>query len=199
MVPMNRSDLTFTSEDRLFKTGTGSWRNTTFVAGTSAAVVPYASGFREAGEILVHNGIEAGMQDFIAFPALYCYRHALELSMKEVIYEWDRANKGEFEPIGTHDLKPLWSRTRAALEGAWPDGDLEQLDHMEAIVDELAAIDERGEQFRYDRDKQGYVRDLPPELVRFDLMTVSTTLNTLLAVLGGALDGIASMRDMADL
>lgn len=138
------------------------------------------------------------MQDFIAFPALYCYRHALELSMKEVVYEWDRANTGDFEPIGTHDLKPLWSRTRVALEGTWPDGDLEQLDRMEAIVDELAAIDERGEQFRYDRDKQGYVRDLPPELARFDLMAVSAILNTLLAVLAGALGGIASMRELAD-
>jgi hypothetical protein len=168
------------------------------VVGTTTDAVPYVSGFREAGEILVHQGIEDGMQDFIAFPALYCYRHALELSMKEVVYEWDRANTGDFEPIGTHDLKPLWSRTRVALEGTWPDGDLEQLDRMEAIVDELAAIDERGEQFRYDRDKQGYVRDLPPELARFDLMAVSAILNTLLAVLAGALGGIASMRELAD-
>ncbi len=195
---MSRSDLTFGAADRLFQGGTGDWRNVTFAAGTSANVVPYASGFREAGEILIHHGIESGMQDFISFPALYCYRHALELSMKEIIYEWDTANLGDFKPIGTHDLKPLWGRTRAALEGAWPDGDLEQLGHMEAIVDELAAIDERGEQFRYDKDKQGYVRDLPAELTRFDLVTVSTVLNTLLAVLGGALDGIASMREMAD-
>jgi hypothetical protein len=195
---MSRSDLTFDAEDRLFKKGTGDWRNTTVVVGTTTHVVPYASGFREAGEILVHHGIEDGMQDFIAFPALYCYRHALELSMKEVIYEWDRANSGDFEAIRTHDLGHLWRRTRVALEGAWPDGGLEQLDHMEAVVQELAAIDARGEQFRYDRDKQGYVRDLPPELARFDLMTVSTILNTLLAVLGGALDGIASMRELAD-
>jgi hypothetical protein len=194
---MGRSDLTFTEEDRLFEKGQATG-NTTFVVGTTTNAVPYASGFREAGEMLVQHGIEDGVQDFISFPALYCYRHALELSMKEVIYEWDRANTGEFEPLGTHDLKSLWSRTRSSLEGAWPDGDLDQLDHMEAIVDELAGIDERGEQFRYDRDKQGYVRDLPPELANFDLMTVSTILNSLLAILSGALDGIASMRELAE-
>lgn len=118
--------------------------------------------------------------------------------MKEVIYEWERATSGEFSLLGTHDLNPLWNRTRAALEDAWPDGDIEQLDRMGAIVAELAQIDEAGERFRYDRDRHGIVWDLPEELRRFDLRSVSGSLNKVLRLLGGALDGISDMKDAAD-
>ncbi len=167
-------------------------------AGTTSDVVPYSSGFREAGDILVSRGLESQMQDFVAYPALYCYRHALELAMKDVVYEWERAEAGDFEVIGTHDLMPIWNRTRAALEGAWPEGDVGQLDRMEAIIRELALVDPGGEQFRYDRDRKGFVRDLPKELMRFDLPNVSKVMNKLLSLMWGAVDGIAHLRDAAE-
>ncbi len=118
--------------------------------------------------------------------------------MKDVIYEWERAETGDFEVIGTHDLVPIWGRTRAALEGAWPEGDVDQLDRMEAIIRELALVDPGGEQFRYDRDRKGFVRDLPEELMRFDLPNVSNVMNKLLSLMWGAVDGIADLRDAAE-
>jgi len=195
---MEEDQLDFSPGERLFGEGSGDWRNTAVTPETTTDVVPYASGFREAGDFLVERGIETQMQNFIAFPALYCYRHALELAMKDVIYEGERAASGDFEVLGTHDLKPLWCRTRSALEGAWPEGDKEQLNRMEAIIDELASIDPGGEQFRYDRDKKGFVRELPTELTRFDLVTVSKTMNKLLSLLWGAHDGIASLKEVAE-
>lgn len=195
---MDSGDLSFSSGERLFGAGDGDWRSTAATVGRTSDVVPYATGFRDAGDILVEHGIEAQLQNFVAFPALYCYRHALELAMKDVIYEWERAVSGEFEVLGTHDLDTVWSRTRLALEGAWPDGDADQLDRMGAIISELASIDEKGEQFRYDRDRQGIVRDLPEELTSFDLRAVSTVMSKLLALMSGALDGIAYLRDAAE-
>lgn len=195
---MDVSDLDFSSDERLFGPGHGNWWDTAVTAGTTSDVVPYAIGFREAGDILVERCLETLMQDFVAFPVLYCYRHALELAMKDIVYEWERAKNGDFDVIQTHDLIPIWSRVRTALEGAWPDGNSEQLDRMGAIIAELASTDEKGEQFRYDRDKKGFVRELPDELTRFDLPNVSRVMNKLLALMLGAIDGIADMRDAAE-
>lgn len=195
---MNAVDLEFCADERLFGPGGSNWRATAVTAGNTSDVVPYSSGFREAGDILVSRGIETQMQDFVAFPALYCYRHALELAMKDVVYEWERAETGDFEVLETHDLEPIWTRARSALEGAWPEGDVEQLDRMQAVIKELALVDPKGEQFRYDRDKKGFVRDLPEKLMRFDLTNVSSVMNKLLALMWGAVDGIGDMRGAAE-
>ncbi|HYC82664.1 MAG TPA: hypothetical protein VEB65_12800 [Solirubrobacterales bacterium] len=189
------SELDFSADERLFGSGTDDYRNTAMTIGTTSDAVPYAASFWEAGDILVKRGVETRTQDLVAFPSLYCYRHALELATKNVVYEWERTTTGAFELLGTHDLGPLWNRTRAALEGAWPNGDTSQLDRMEAIIGELAAIDSKGELFRYDLDKEGFVRDIPEELKRFDLVTVSQVITKLLALLFGALDGIAYLRE----
>jgi hypothetical protein len=133
------------------------------------------------------------MQDFVFFPALYCYRHAAELSMKEIVYLWERAQGCRPTVIRTHDLEPVWTRARAALEGAWPDGDRRQLDVMGSIVNELAAVDQEGEQFRYDRDRAGQARKLPEEIRRTDLRHVATVMNKLLANLAGGVDGIGEL------
>jgi hypothetical protein len=69
---------------------------------------------------------------------------------------------------------------------------------MEAIIGELALVDPNGEQFRYDRDREGFVRDLPEELMKFDLPNVSRVMNKLITLMWGALDGIADMRDAAE-
>ena len=195
---MDDFDLIFSPEERLFGSGNGDWRETAVQAGTTTDVVPYSTGFRDAGDILVSQGIEARMQDFVAFPALYCYRHALELAMKDVVYEWERAETGDFEVIQTHNLEPIWTRTRDALERAWPEGESDQLDRMGAIIAEIALVDPKGEQFRYDRDRQGFVRELPEELMRFDLPNVSKVMNKLLSLMWGAVDGIGDMRDAVE-
>jgi hypothetical protein len=195
---MNDIDLSFSPEERLFGPGEGHWRETTVQAGTTSNVVPYSNGFRDAGDMLVKQGIETQMQDFVAFPALYCYRHALELAMKDVVYEWERGETGDFEVLRTHGLMTIWERARTTLEKAWPEGDTEQLNRMEAVIGELALVDPNGEQFRYDLDREGFVRDLPDELMRFDLPNVSRVMNKLITLMWGALDGIAHMRDAAE-
>ncbi|HEY0280395.1 MAG TPA: hypothetical protein VGC32_19180, partial [Solirubrobacterales bacterium] len=100
---MSAGDLDLAADEHLFGTSTGDWRNTAMTVGQTSDAVPYAACFREAGDALVKQGIETQMQDLIAFPALYCYRHAIELAMKNVIYEWERATSGEFSVLGTHN------------------------------------------------------------------------------------------------
>jgi hypothetical protein len=43
--------------------------------------------------------------------------------MKDVVYEWERAETGEFDVIETHKthkLERIWNRTRVGLEGHGP-------------------------------------------------------------------------------
>lgn len=187
-------DLDFSPDERLFGMAGTDWRATAALAGTTTDVVPYASGFREAGDMLIIQGIEAGVQDFIAFPAFYCYRHALELTLKDVVYEFERARSGDFTVIRTHDLDAIWRRARTALEATWPDGDAVQLERMGRVVEELAAADPSGEQFRYDRDREGFVRDIPEELMRVDLQIVKTVMGKMIVLMQGAADGISERR-----
>lgn len=184
-------DLDFAADERLFGGSGSDWRSTTVAAGTTTDAVPYASGFREAGDMLIARGIATGMQDFIAFPALYCYRHSLELALKDLIYEFERARTGEFKVLGTHDLRLIWRAAREVLEAMWPDGDVRQLELMGRMVEELAAVDPGGEQFRYDRDRAGLVRDIPEELMRFDLRNVEAVMGKLIGLMQGALEGVA--------
>jgi hypothetical protein len=190
-------DLDFAPDERLFGGGSD-WRDVAMVVGTSSADVPYALGFTEAANALVERGLETHMQDFVFFPALYCYRHAAELTMKEIVYLWDRAQGRHRTVIKTHDLLVVWDRARGVLEEVWPDGDQSQLDAMGSIIGELATVDPEGEQFRYDRDRAGDARVLPDEIRRTDLRHVATVMNKLLGNLGGAVDGIEEMRRAAE-
>lgn len=55
---MEDSNLTFSPNESLFKGETGDWRNTTFTPGVTSNLVPYAVGFRDAGDLLVDRSIE---------------------------------------------------------------------------------------------------------------------------------------------
>ena len=47
-------------------------------------------GFKEAGDVLVEQGIESDMENYFVAPASYLYRHAIELILKQRlnIYLW---------------------------------------------------------------------------------------------------------------
>lgn len=186
-------DLRLTRRDRLFGPSTGDWRNNAMTVGTTSASVPYTLGFKEAGDALVEQGLRTRLQDLVFFPALYCYRHAVELALKEIVYLGQRHGGLPKEVIRSHDLLLVWPKARKALEVAWPSGPREDLDAIESIITELAAVDSDGEQFRYDRDRDGHARDLPEQLGRVDLCHLARMMDKLLGNLMGAVDGIDDM------
>jgi hypothetical protein len=54
-----------------------------------------------------------------------------------------------------HHLVELWTEARKAIELASPDDDWVDLDHVEALIKELDAIDPGSFGFRYSRDCKG--------------------------------------------
>jgi hypothetical protein len=153
----------------------------------------YAISFKESADAVIHRGIEDHRQDLVLFPALYCYRHGLELTLKAIIYLGQRVRGESREVWKTHKLTELWPRARSVMQEAFPRDD--GLDALEALVLELAAIDFTGELFRYAHDRDGRAWTLPPELARVDLLHVRRLMDKLFGQLFGAIDGIDYMLD----
>ncbi|HEU5106683.1 MAG TPA: hypothetical protein VFU11_12700 [Solirubrobacterales bacterium] len=186
-------ELSINPEERLFQSSTSDWRRNAMLTSRWSSGVGYAMSFKEAGDMLVKRGIEEQLQDLVFFPALYCYRHSLELSMKDIFHRWEKMQTFWPEVLKTHDLEVVWGWTRRVLEAAWPEGDTSELDAMESIVLQLAEVDPGGEQFRYDIDRHGQTRELPAQLARVDLVHVAAIMDKLLSLLWGGEAGIDAM------
>lgn len=187
------TDLDLDPNERVFGQSSTHWGYTAMTLGTRSTHVPYTVGFKEAGDALIKQGLQDHVQDLVLFPALYCYRHALELTLKELIDQGRRWEYERPEVIRTHKLSVLWPQARKVIDRAWPEGDATQMDALEALVLELDSVDVDGEQFRYDRTRVGEGRALPQELHRVDLGHVYKMMQKLFGLLFGAIDGIGEM------
>ena len=78
------------------------------------------------------------------------------------------------------------------IEEAWPEGDAEELDHLQRVLEELAAFDgPRGTGFRYAHDVDGQA-SLPSDL-QINLRDVRVVMDKVAVLLDGAAEGIAVM------
>lgn len=182
--------------EKLFGQGARGGRTVAVMWSKWADETHYTLGFKEAADAMIARGIESRAQDLVPFPSLYCYRHALELVLKELIY---MGQKLRYEPRTiwhTHSLTTLWPLARAVISEAFEsDEDVAQLDALEAVVIELAAIDFNGELFRYSHDKDGTTRTIPPELERVDLAHVAGVMRKAFGLLFGSMDGVGALID----
>ena len=119
-----------------------------------------ALGFIDAGDAIVSAFIESrGSNRSLLYPALFCYRHHLELKIKYIcngVSEY--SGRGEFHLSG-HDVGMLWSRMESFLVeiiggDLFPDSQEKLLfDQAKAKVMELCGRDPKGERYRYSRTK----------------------------------------------
>ncbi len=122
-----------------------------------------AEGFKRSADIIVENRFETSPQGDLAFwPAVFLYRHAIELLLKEVIRHDSRLRRRPIDNkiLGSHALEPLWASARPLLNKSGS-GQLFQV--VNEVVTDLHAVDPRGEAFRYYQSKSGgkYLMELP--------------------------------------
>lgn len=118
----------------------------------------YAEGYRRAGEILVARLAETNSEsiDFLIYPLVFLFRHALELQLKSSI-RWgrlvlNRPSRGY--PLG-HNLLDFWSDCRPLAEEFWPAESSDLLDDIEQTLSEFEEHDPDGQAFRYSVDTGG--------------------------------------------
>lgn len=117
------------------------------------------AGFRRAAEILYDSIIQSRSiadLDTVIFPYATCWRHHLELQLKDVIVSLRALRDIPGLPANTHNLAALWEELRQMIRAEWPD-DAADLRNVTRVIGQFTSMDPTGEGFRYDRDRKGKV------------------------------------------
>jgi hypothetical protein len=145
--------------DKLFITD-GSGQHKSFLGFND--LLKYVIGYKEAADILVAVMMaDDSYLDTFVIPAIYLYRHYVELSLKEIIQKGNHVlgkppeGKLGFSPI--HSLTQLWKECEGILRdpfmGITDQQTLEEIKVMGELIKELDAVDRVSMVFRYPMDK----------------------------------------------
>jgi len=135
-------------DDCLFQ-HTGLARDT-FIAGSPGErSYRLPKGYKRAGDVLLKQiaACRADQSNLI-YPALFCYRQALELFLKTILDRFGQRAKN------THDLKSLWASFLQLLK----EREQEQADGLAAVqklMMEMHEADQRSDTFRFSTDSSG--------------------------------------------
>ncbi|MCY3966800.1 MAG: hypothetical protein OXG83_17430 [Acidobacteria bacterium] len=136
-----------------------------------------ASQFQAAGDALLEHCLN-NQRDWVMRPALYCYRHSVEMYLKTCIVLYTKADLPDEDR--NHDLQRLWTKVKTLLEQAGDDKDDAVL-AVDGWIEVLAAWDPKGESFRYADTKTGIRRGFQqPALNAVDLRRTMEMLSTFL-------------------
>jgi hypothetical protein len=110
-------------------------------------------GYKEAGDLLFARFLDDKLKSVpinflgLIYPALFCYRHFMELGFKRILIWYGR------HPT-KHKLTKLWEEVRTLIERDNLDVCRETLDAVSSIVADFEAIDDSSEGLRYAVHKQ---------------------------------------------
>lgn len=114
----------------------------------------YISGYKDAADILVNNiANNRSFQNSLAFPAIFLYRHFIELSLKLIIKYGHELYDVQNNYKEIHNLEELWSDCRLIIERKWPQENYEILDVTGNIIKEFSKIDLSSFESRYPEKK----------------------------------------------
>jgi len=122
-----------------------------------------ATAFKKSADMVIENfylGNHHEHPDIFFLPITYLYRHSFELKIKHIINLGidlqliENCKKLE-GIIKAHSLHPLWNYAKRVIQSYWPDGNKEELDAAERIIQEFHKIDQSGQKLRYTKDLKG--------------------------------------------
>ena len=155
-------------EDILFASNRAAWHMDAMLDYRSGDDYAYRQGYRRAGRILTEYASERREVDFLVYPICHAYRHYVELSLKGLIAHGCRVvgremSESELKLCTTsHNLRALWDAFKIVeeevSEGTGSETPpLEQLEGIDAYIDQLHAVDAASFSFRYALTKKGDV------------------------------------------
>lgn len=116
-------------------------------------------------ETLIREVAAKGGQsiDFLIYPIVFCFRHAIELQLKAAVH-WGRRYLGKPSPdypaghilVSSSRGTELWKECRSIAEEIWPEGSNDELDDAGRVLQELETYDLDGQAFRYPTDTKGH-------------------------------------------
>jgi hypothetical protein len=148
--------------------------------------IGYVGGYWKAADVIFERVVATGRdQDMLVYPYLMCWRHFVELQLKNLILLSRRYLRESIELPRTHRLDVLWRIVRECLERAWPNDHHRELDDAEQIILQLDGFDPTSEHFRYPMLNNGGE-------------TMTTLDRIYMPSFHEAMSGVAAMLDAAD-
>ena len=109
-----------------------------------------AIGYKQAGDILVEQAIaQVVNRSNVIYPALFCYRQAIELSLKKLVDEFS----GE-KAKNTHDLNLLWGQFMTIVNERGLGSSL-GIVSAQKLVGEMHNADQKPDAFRFPMGTNG--------------------------------------------
>lgn len=177
----------------LFKGDADDWHNNACINFDADAWFGYAEGFRLGADYLVDRvEVTSADQDFLVYPVVFGYRHAVELRLKVLIRDVRRLlRQPGGAPMG-HKLDVLWTSARPLVERAFPGESKADFDAADEAITQLHKADPASTGFRYPQDTDG-----APSLAHLGLHINLRHLRDQMARLFTYLDAVASAIDNA--
>jgi hypothetical protein len=153
-------------------------------------------GYFRAGHILIDQCREnLNEGHLLIYPILFCYRHALEMAMKDLLESYGH-RFGVSVPGLDHNLWRLWESCRAIFAQIDNQSVATDTSIVERLIKEFHDLDARAEAFRYPVKKDGTVIDLPNDAFNLtDLRGVVESLENFFSGADGYLDELCSASD----
>jgi hypothetical protein len=132
--------------DRLFVTTSWAY-NAHVVRDPNERAYRLPMGYKRAADLLVERAAtDVVDRANVIYPALYCYRQALELLLKGLIDEFG-ARRSE----NTHSLRSLWEQFAAIVKQRGPEEPL-GFNAAGVLIAEMDSADQRSDGFRFPAD-----------------------------------------------
>lgn len=116
----------------------------------------YSRGYFHAGERLIRSVFSNQLSmDVLIYPIIFCFRHGIELAIKDLVIIlpelWNQTNAIQL----THDLLDNWTLIKGYLsQEPFPSNDSTP-DDVEKVLTDLIALDPDGQTFRFPSARDG--------------------------------------------
>ena len=157
-VPLQEGDTLFRNDDGLVQRdqeneyGYRDFRTESFFG----YAIAYEEGANQLAQLVAE---EPYKYDCLVIPAIFLYRHCIELYIKDLLIDGKRVLGQMDTPIPTgHGISQLWDKLRSILSQMGIKSgptDKEELEAVEACITEFDKIDHSSMSFRYPVDKGG--------------------------------------------
>jgi hypothetical protein len=160
---------------------------------TAAEWTHYADGFALAGAVLRDHVLAVSRSDLdqLVYPIVYCYRHAVELKLKELLVDAHNTGAAPSAPALNHNLLQLWLAARNVIETTWPKLDEAVLDATGALINELHLFDPGSYDFRYPIDRT-HAPSRPRAIGLMNVRHFAEVVGKLLRLLDDAIEVLAN-------
>lgn len=117
-------------------------------------------GYHRAADLLVAEAeATAYLRPKLIYPIVFCYRHSLELALKQLLEDYGH-HAGHTPEFRSHQLAAIWARCREVIEHFNQGADPAPLDAIAKLIEEFADVDPGSFAFRYTSDTKGRLLDI---------------------------------------